>query len=82
MSTRLELPSEEHSQTTAPAIFRLKEEDIHEFQQLVHESCGVWMTPEDAAHRANALLSLAAVIIGSDAPPSGFEQVRTSSHLP
>ena len=64
-----------------PATFHLTENDIREFQRVVNESCGLWMTPAEAAVRAKALLSLASIIIGTDESEQGFIAVQTSSHL-
>jgi hypothetical protein len=63
-------------------IFRLTEEEVQEFQELVHRTSGVWIAPDLAAERANALLVLTRVIIGPLPEDVSFTGVRTSSPLP
>lgn len=74
--------SREPYRAVGDTIFRLTEKDIEEFQEVVHRTSGVWMTPELAAERANALLMLTRVIIGPLLEDSGPGAVRTSSLLP
>ena len=73
---------EERASPMGEAVFRLTEDDILEFQQLVRDTAGVWITPEIAAARANALLTLTRIMVGPLAEDTPAGGVRTSSHLP
>jgi hypothetical protein len=60
------------------AIFRLSPEEIQEFQALIHRTSGVWIAPELAAARANALLVLTRILIGPLPEEAASREVRTS----
>lgn len=64
------------------AMFRLTEQEILEFRDLVHESRGVWISPEIAGREAEAMLTLTRIIIGPLPEEMGDAPVRASSLLP
>lgn len=64
LPSQVAFPSELLPPSLDGAIFRSTEEDVREFQALVHRTSGVWMTVEEASQRANALLSLTRILIG------------------
>jgi len=66
------------------AAFHLSDEDIREFQQLVHESAGSWLERDVAWQRASQLIGLIRLLAEPLPNESGSisERVRTSSRLP
>jgi len=72
---------EMHGPLPGSAVFRLKDSDIREFQALVRDRCGVWITTEEATIRANGLMSLVGMIIGQHGQDECARAVRTSSDL-
>ena len=80
--SRIMFPSDLADAYPDNAIFRLSEEDVREFQELVHSTSGLWMTPELAAERARSLLMLTRVLLGPLPEDAAPVAVRTSSSLP
>jgi hypothetical protein len=77
-----QLRSDRNLQDAERASFRLTLEEMDEFQELVQITTGECMTREEASFRANALLTLARVIIGPLPEDESERAVLTSSVLP
>ena len=74
-------PQSTLADTPNAAIFRLTDADVQEFRALVQKATGLWMTPEEAAARAYALLTLARIIVDQIKDQRPEMKVQTSSTL-
>jgi len=70
-----------HDEQSEGGLFRLTEKDVDEFQALIQESTGVWMTRSEASQRANALLALTRIIVDPIRENGNGAGVQTSSPL-